>query len=61
VKKNLERAGEMHIIKLRKEKSQKWTKVQSPKGRTNKPINLLLSTVPQPPPVHEKQHKTRGG
>jgi hypothetical protein len=51
----------MHIIKLREEKSPKWTKVQSPKGRTDRPINFLLSTVPQPSPAHEKQHETRGG
>ena len=56
----LERAGELHIIKLREEKSPKWTKVQSPKGRTDRPINFLLSTVPQPSPAHEKQHETRG-
>jgi hypothetical protein len=54
----LERAGELHIFKLREEKSPKWTKVQSPKGRTNRPINFLLSTVPQPS-AHEKQHETR--
>jgi hypothetical protein len=57
----LQRAGELCIIKLREEKSLKWTKVQSPKGRTNRPTNVLLSTVAQPPPAHEKQHETRGG
>ena len=51
----LERAGELRIIILREEKGPKWTKVQSPKGRTNRPTNLLLCTVPQPPTKGGKQ------
>jgi uncharacterized OB-fold protein len=42
----LERAGELHIIKLREEKNPKWTKVQCPKGRTTDPPTSCCAQCP---------------
>jgi hypothetical protein len=51
----LERAGELHIIILIKEKGPKWTRVQSPEGRKK----LDLSTMNLTPMSPHQQHKRR--